>query len=53
MLTDIIEVQLSKSPEFAKAYIDRWGKWGEMLQYVSDFKKKLGIKPYIEIKSYF
>ena len=53
MLTDIIEVQLSKSPEFAKAYIDRWGKWGKMLQYVSDFKKKLGIKPYIEIKSYF
>ncbi|MBQ9271136.1 MAG: hypothetical protein IJ218_02580 [Alphaproteobacteria bacterium] len=53
LLEKIIEVQLSKSPEFAKQFVDRWTEWGEMLQYISDFKQSLGIRPYIEIKTSF
>lgn len=53
LLEKVIEVQLSKSPEFAKKFIDRWTEWGEMLQYISKFKQSLGIKPYIDIVSDF
>ncbi len=53
MLHDIIDVQLSKSPTCAKEYIDKWSTWGEMSQYISAYKKKLGIKPYIEIVTFF
>ena len=53
LLTETIRVQLSKSPETAKEFVDRWTNWGEMNQYIADFKKQLGIKPYIEIQSYF
>ncbi|MBR3502238.1 MAG: hypothetical protein IKO06_04960 [Alphaproteobacteria bacterium] len=53
MLADIIDVQLSKSPEKAKEYIDKWTSWGEINQYIADFKIKLGVKPYIEIVTEF
>ena len=53
MLEDIINVQLSKSPEYAKAYIENWNNWGEQAQYVSDFKLKLGVKPYIDLVTHF
>ena len=53
LLEKVIEVQLSKSPEFAKKFVDRWTEWGEMLQYISDFKQSLGIRPYIEIVASF
>ena len=53
LLEKIIEVQLSKSPEFAKKFVDRWTEWGEMLQYISEFKQSLGIRPYIDIVSSF
>jgi len=53
LLADIIAVQLSKSPECAKAYIDKWSEWGEMAQYVADYKQKLGVKPYIELITHF
>lgn len=53
MLADIIDVQLSKSPEKAKEYIDKWTAWGEINQYIADFKIKLGVKPYIEIVTKF
>ena len=53
LLKDVIEVQLSKSPEFAAKFIDRWSTWGKMQQYLSEFKKNLGVKPYIEIVSTF
>ena len=53
MLEDIINVQLSKSAECAKAYIENWNNWGEQAQYVSDFKLKLGVKPYIELVTHF
>ena len=49
LLADVIEVQLSKSPECAKEFIDKWSAWGEMQQYIADFKKNLGVRPYIKI----
>lgn len=53
LLEDIIKVQLSKSSICAKEYINRWSEWGDMAVYISDFKKKLGVKPYIRIISCF
>jgi len=53
LLAEIIKVQLSKSPEIAKKFIDKWSNWGEMQQYIADFKKNLGVRPYIEIVSSF
>ncbi len=53
LLTEIIKVQLSKSPDTAKQFVDRWTAWGEMNQYIADFKKKLGVRPYIKIETYF
>lgn len=53
MLEDIISVQLSKSPEYAKEYIEKWTDWSKISQYVADFKLKLGVKPYIELVTHF
>lgn len=53
LLADTIKVQLSKSPEVAAAFIDKWSAWGNMQQYIADFKKNLGVRPYIEIVSSF
>lgn len=53
LLEDIITVQLSKSSECAKEYVNRWGAWGEIAQYVADYKQKLGVRPYIELIEYF
>lgn len=53
MLEDIISVQLSKSPEYAKEYIEKWTDWNKISQYVADFKLKLGVKPYIELVTHF
>lgn len=53
LLEDIINVQLSKSPDCAKAYIDKWTEWGEMSRYIAEFKQNLGLRPYIEVVTYF
>ncbi|MBQ8482276.1 MAG: hypothetical protein IJ532_07060 [Alphaproteobacteria bacterium] len=53
LLADTIKVQLSKSPDYAKDFIDRWSSWGDMQQYIADFKKNLGVRPYIQIVSSF
>ena len=53
LLEETIRVQLSKSPDTAKEFVDRWTKWGEMSQYIADFKKSLGVRPYIDIVSSF
>ncbi len=53
LLADTIKVQLSKSPDYAKDFIDRWSDWKDMQQYIADFKKNLGVRPYIEIVSSF
>lgn len=53
MLEDIIDVQLSKSPETAKTYIDKWTSWSDISKYIADIKIKLGVKPYIDIITKF
>ena len=53
LLKEIIKVQLSKSPETAKVFVDRWTAWKEMNEYIANFKKNLGIRPYINIVSHF
>lgn len=53
LLADVIKVQLSKSPKVAAEFIDKWSAWGNMQQYIADFKKNLGVRPYIEIVSSF
>lgn len=53
MLEDIIDVQLSKSPDYAKNYVEKWNNWNELSQYIADFKLKLGVKPYIELVTHF
>ena len=53
LLADVIKVQLSKSPKVAAEFIDKWSAWGDMQQYIADFKKNLGVRPYIEIVSSF
>ena len=52
LLEDTIALQLSKSPEKAKTFIDRYTKWGEHSQYIAKIQQELGIKNYIEIISY-
>lgn len=53
MLKETIEVQLSKSPEKAKAFIDKYSKWGKHSQYIAEVQKELGVKNYIAIKDHF
>ena len=53
MLKETIEVQLSKSSEKAKAFIDKYTHWGKYSQYIAEVQKELGVKNYIEIKGHF
>lgn len=53
MLTDAVNLQLLKSPQKAQEYVERYTQWGEYSQKIAALHSKLGLKPYIEIKSYF
>lgn len=53
MLKETIEVQLSKSAEKAKAFIDKYTNWGKVPQYIAMVQKELGVKNYIEIRDHF
>ena len=53
LLEDIIKVQLSKSPAYAKNYVDRWFVWSDIQKYISEYKQSLGVKPYINIVTNF
>ncbi len=50
LLRETIDVQLSKSPQRAKEFIDRWSEWGELSEYIASALQKLGTKPYKEIR---
>lgn len=49
LLEETIKVQLSRSPQEAKAFIERLSAWGKIHQHIADCQKKLGLKPYIRI----
>lgn len=53
LLKETIEVQLSKSPEVAKSFIDKYATWGEHSQRIAKVHQDLGLKPYKEIRTYF
>ena len=52
-LAETIAVQLSKSPKKAKEFVDRLTTWGKYSAKIAALHEELGLKPYIEIKSYF
>lgn len=52
ILKETIEVQLSKSPQRAKQFIDENTEWNNLHQYIADILLKLGIKPYKDIRTY-
>lgn len=52
MLTSVIDIQLSKSPEKARKYIEENTSWTELNEYIAATHKKLGLKKYKNIISY-
>ncbi len=53
LLKKVIDIQLSKSPTKAKAHIDRYTTWTDLHDYIATTQKKLGVKKYKNIVSYF
>ncbi len=53
LLAETIALQLSRSPEQAAAFIDKYAHWGTHSQRIAAFQASLGIKPYKRIKQYF
>lgn len=53
LLRDTVELQLSKSPQKAKEFIDRYTAWGEHSQYIAKVQQELGLKNYIDLESHF
>ncbi|MBE6452787.1 MAG: hypothetical protein E7012_04785 [Alphaproteobacteria bacterium] len=53
LLTETIEVQLSRSPKIAKEWIEKYTKWEDLHIYIANTLQNLGVKNYIEIRKYF
>ena len=53
ILAETIEVQLSKSATKAKEFIDKYTEWKDIHNYIAKTLQEIGIKPYIEIRTYF
>jgi hypothetical protein len=53
LLTKVIEVQLKKSPDFAKQHIINNTTWNDLHEYIATTQMKLGVKKYKNIVSYF
>ncbi len=49
LLQETIEVQLSKSPEKAAAFVEKYSQWSELSQKIASVRQKLGVKPYKRI----
>jgi len=52
-LEETIALQLSKSPEKAKKFIEKYSAWGEHSQYIAKIQQEIGVRNYIELVSYF
>ena len=52
ILEETIELQLSKSPEKAQAFIDKYSNWGDIHEHIASTQKSLGIRPYKDIRTY-
>ena len=53
LLTQVIEIQLSKSPQKARQYIKANTTWNDLHEYIADTHKKLGLKKYKNIVNFF
>ena len=53
LLEDTISVQLSKSSQKAKEFVEKYTDWGKQSQYIAAINKELGIKPYKKIIRHF
>jgi hypothetical protein len=52
LLVKVVDIQLSKSPEKARKYIEENTEWNELHEYIAATQKKLGLKKYKNIVSY-
>lgn len=50
MLEEVIRIQLEGDSARAKAFADKYGKWDNTLQYVSEVKKGLSPKPLKDVQ---
>ena len=53
LLEETVSVQLSKSANKAKEFIERWTYWGEYSEYIAKTQQEMGIKPFIKIITNF
>lgn len=53
LLEETIDVQLSKSLNKAKAFVDKWSDWSDIMDYIAQIQKNLGVRPYIRLITKF
>ncbi len=53
LLTKVIDIQLSKSPEKARCYVEENTVWTDVHERIAQIHKDLGLKKYKNIVSYF
>ena len=53
LLSETIDLQLSRSPQKAKDFIDRHATWTKLSKEIAEYNQSLGLKPYKQIKRFF
>ena len=53
LLTHVVDIQLSKSPQKARKFIEENTSWTDLHEYIAQTHKKLGLKKYKNIVSFF
>lgn len=53
LLTQVIDIQLSKSPQKARKFIEENTSWTDLHEYIAQTHKTLGLKKYKNIVSFF
>ena len=53
LLSQVIDIQLSKSPQKARQYIEANTTWNDLHEYIAETHKKLGLKKYKNIVNLF
>ncbi len=53
LLEETIRVQLSKSPQTAAAFVEKYTEWSSLSQKIAAVRQELGVKPYKRIVRYF
>ena len=53
LLSEVVDIQLSKSPKKAREFIEKNTTWNELHEHIAQTHKKLGLKKYKNIVSFF